>query len=124
MRPPIRTTCWLCIVASLPLAVSALTLSTRSPQTPSVHAYATFLSRNLALVSDSSRLALKPATPSRTSVYADNSELDEEEEYESSCSFFHLVCPAFISTDSPSNLLSRPSPGSSPPPTVAVPLRC
>ena len=124
MRPRIRANCWLCIVTSLALAMNGVTSPIRTSQTPNSHAYNNFLSRNFALALDGCRLALTPATPGRASVDADNSEFDEEEEYESSWSLPHLVCPTFIPSGSPPNLLSRPCPGSSPPRTVAVPLRC
>ncbi len=124
MRLPIRTTCWLCIVSSLALVVSGLTSPIRTPQTPNAQVYANLPSRSFALVSDGSSLAVTPAAPNRASVDADDSEFDEEEECESSCLFSRLVCPAFIPSDPPTKPLSRPCPGSSPPRTAAVPLRC
>ncbi len=120
----IPTKCWLCLVFSLALTVSALTSSIRAPEACNVDVCPITVAGNFALVCDGLRLVLTPAVPTRMSLDADDSEFDEEEECESSGSFSHLVCPAFSPSASPPSLLSRPCPGSSPPRIAAVPLRC
>lgn len=93
-------------------------------QTSHARIYGHFLSRNVSLVSAGLNAGMKTATPSRRSVDADQTDLDEEEDNEWSWCFSVPVCSTFIDSVSPPNLLSLPSRGSSPPRSAAVPLRC
>jgi hypothetical protein len=124
MRPPIRTNCWLCIVTSLAVAASGLCSPIRNSLTPNVRLYPELLSLNFNLTSHGFGPALTSAKPGRMSIDVDKSDLEEEDDFESFWSFSHLVCPTFVPSDSPAKLLSGPGPGSPPPRTVAVPLRC
>jgi hypothetical protein len=124
MRPRIRTNGWLCIVSSIALVVGILSTPFRTPQTPGGRLYSHFLSRNLAPVGAGSGLASTSATSARESIDADGSDFDEEDKDESSWSFSHLDCPTSIPSDLPPKLPFDPRPGSSPPRTAAIPLRC
>ena len=124
MRPRIRTNCWLCIVSSIALVVSGLSSPIRPPRHPTPAPTPTSSPGISPSSPPGSGPAITSATPDRTSVDADRSDFDEEDEDESFWSFSHLVCPTFIPSDSPPKLLSGPRPGNSPPRTAAVPLRC
>lgn len=124
MRPRLRTNCWLCIVTSLSLALSGVSSPIRTSQIPNARFSANHLSLDFVLVPHGFGLAITSATPGRVTVDADSSDFDEEDEYESFWSISHPVCRTFVSSVSPPKLLSRPRPGTSPPRTDAIPLRC
>lgn len=124
MRFRDRTSSWICIVSSVALVVSVLSSPIRTPPTLESQIGQKFLRRNFALVSGGRGMALTSATLGRTSVDADDAELEEEDEDQSSGSFSEPIRADFIPSNVPAHLFSESRPGLSPPRTAGVPLRC